>query len=121
MERFLKSGSGWRIGWNPHANLYQGLVGTDQWAIELTAAEFKDFARLVRQLQEAIALIAEELMTEEKIALEAESELIWLEAEGYPHCYSLRIILQQGRRAEGMWSAEVVTPLLEALETLTLF
>lgn len=121
MKRFLKSGQGWRLGWNPDGNVYQGLVGTDQWAIELTEAEFKDFARLVRQLQEAIAQIAEELMTEEKIALEVESELIWLEAEGYPHCYSLHLILQQGRRAEGTWSAEVVSPLLEALETLTIF
>ena len=121
MERFLKIGTGWRIGWNPHATLYPGLVGTDEWAIELTEAEFRDFSRLGIQLQQAIREIAHELMTEEKITCEVESELIWLEAEGYPDGYSLHLILQQGRRAEGTWSREVVSALFQALETLTIF
>ena len=38
MERVVKSGSGWRIGWNPDVPDFKGLVGTDDWAFELTEA-----------------------------------------------------------------------------------
>jgi len=34
---------GWRIGWNPNAAEFKGLVGTDDWAIELTETELNDF------------------------------------------------------------------------------
>ena len=47
MQRVLKSGKGWRIGWNPTAIEFKGLVGTDNWAIELTEAELNDFCRLL--------------------------------------------------------------------------
>ncbi|MFN6180187.1 MAG: DUF1818 family protein, partial [Dolichospermum sp.] len=39
MERVIKSGTGWRLGWNPDALTFKGLVGTEDWAIELTEAE----------------------------------------------------------------------------------
>jgi len=42
MERVVKSGAGWR-GWNPNAAEFK-LVGTDDWAIELTETELNDFA-----------------------------------------------------------------------------
>lgn len=121
MERLLKSGPGWRLGWDESAPVYQGLVGTDEWAIELTASEFEDFSRLVLQLQNTMMQMATELMDEEKISCEVESDLLWLEAEGYPQSYSLRLIVQHGRRAEGSWSPAVVPQLLQALETLTIF
>ncbi|MEQ8956605.1 MAG: DUF1818 family protein, partial [Coleofasciculus sp. C2-GNP5-27] len=77
-ERIVKSGSGWRLGWNPQATYYQGLVGTDEWAIELTQAELDDFCRLLAQLAQAIEDIADELVDEEKITCEAESDLLWM-------------------------------------------
>ena len=49
MQKVLKSGAGWRVGWNL-ASAYQGLVGGDDWAFELTAAELADFCRLLGQL-----------------------------------------------------------------------
>lgn len=121
MERFLKTGPGWRLGWDTTAPTYQALVGTDEWAIELTSAEFRDFSHLAKQLQDTMLQMETELMDEEKITCEAETELLWLEVEGYPHSYTLRLILQQGRRFEGTWSAPVVSDLLQALETLTIF
>jgi len=42
MERVIKSGLGWRVGWNPNAVEFKGLVGGDDWAIELTEAELID-------------------------------------------------------------------------------
>jgi hypothetical protein len=121
MERLVKSGSGWRIGWNPDASEFKGLVGTDDWAIELTEAELNDFCRLLVQLGETIRQLAMELMDEERIACEAESDLLWMEVEGYPHTYSLRLILNTGRCAEGKWIPSAVGELLQASEMLKVF
>ncbi len=121
MEHLIKSGPGWRIGWNPEAEKYKGLVGSDQWAIELTEAELNDFCRLLGRLAETMSKIAEELMDCERIACEAESDLLWMEVEGYPYAYSLRLILNQGRRCEGNWSEEAVAELVQAAQMLNVF
>ncbi|BBA78748.1 hypothetical protein RGRSB_0123 [cyanobacterium endosymbiont of Rhopalodia gibberula] len=115
-DRILKKGAGWRIGWNPNAVSYQGLIGGKDWAIELTETEFKDFCRLFKQLAETMEMMSQELMDAEKIACEAESDLLWLEVEGYPHAYSLRLILNQGRCCEGNWSEEMVRELFQVVK-----
>ena len=121
MDRLIKSGSGWRIGWNPNTAEYKGLVGGDNWAIELTEAELNDFCRLLAQLATTMNQMASELMDEEKIACEAESDLLWMEVEGYPSAYSLRFILNTGRRGEGSWEAAAVPSLLQATQVLKVF
>lgn len=118
MEKILKYGSGWRLGWNPTAAVYKGLIGGDDWAIELTEAEWQDLRRLLSQLTATMAAMATELMDEESIACEAESELLWLEATGFPDNYSLRLILYQGRGCEGNWSATALRELLAAWDNL---
>ncbi len=120
-DRIIKKGQGWRVGWNPKATLYPGLVGGEDWAIELTSAEFHDFCRLLDQLAITMTVMAEELMDEERIACEAESDLLWLEVEGFPCAYSLRLILDQGRRCEGNWPAEVVRELHQGMQTVKTF
>jgi len=120
-ERLIRSGPGWRIGWNPEASQYKGLVGGDAWAVELTEAELNDFCRLLEQLAQTMIQIAAELMDEEKIACEAESDLLWMEAEGYPQAYSLRFILNTGRRSEGSWPKEAVPALMQAAQMLKVF
>ncbi|MCV3215028.1 DUF1818 family protein [Plectonema radiosum NIES-515] len=121
MQRLVKSGSDWRIGWNPNAGEFKGLVGTDDWAIELTEAELNDFCRLLAQLADTMKQLKDELMDEEKIACEAESHLLWMEVEGYPHAYSLRFILNTGRCVEGKWNVDAVAGLLQAAATLKVF
>lgn len=121
MERLIKKGAGWRIGWDSQAELYQGLVGTDDWAIELTKDELDDFCRLLAQLVATMAQMQAELMDEERIVCEAETDLLWMEVEGYPHAYSLRLILNQHRCFEGSWQAEVVLELASACQNLTAF
>lgn len=120
-SKIVKSGSGWRIGWDREAKEYQGLVGSDDWAIELTEAELADFCRLLTQLSTTMSQMATELMDEERIACEAETNLLWMEVEGYPHSYSLRLILNQGRCCEGNWQADAVQGLREAIDTLKVF
>jgi len=121
MSRQIKSGEGWRIGWDTEATEYCGLVGGEEWALELTAAELDDFCRLSIQLANSISQIAAELMSDEKITCEVESPLLWLEAEGYAHAYDLRIILLTGRRSEGAWAASAVDGLIQAAQTLKVF
>lgn len=121
MARLLKTGSGWRLGWNSTAPEFKGLVGAEDWAVELTEAEFNDFCRLAEQLSQTLQQIASELMDEERIACELESSLVWLEVEGYPDAYTLRLIVLSGRGAEGFWSATAVPELLQAIQTLNVF
>ncbi|WP_448570467.1 DUF1818 family protein, partial [Trichothermofontia sp.] len=118
-QKVLKQGEGWRLGWDPTATEFVGLVGTEDWAIELTAAEFQDFCRLLQQLAETMAAMAIELMPDERITCEAESEQLWLAVEGYPHAYGLSLILHCGRRAEGNWPPTAVPSLLAATQTWT--
>jgi hypothetical protein len=119
--RVLKKGNGWRIGVNPAAAEFKGLVGTDDWAVELTEAELNDFCRLLAQLAETMQQMASELMDEEKIACEAESNLIWMEVEGYPHAYSLRFIVNSGRCVEGKWNCAAIPDLIQAAAMLNVF
>jgi hypothetical protein len=120
MQKVLKSGTGWRLGWNP-TNGYPGLVGSDDWALELTAAELEDFCRLLGQLADNMRSIQADLMDEEKIACEAESELIWMQVAGTPSAYNLRLILNTGRSCEGNWQAEFVPNLVAAAQNLQFF
>lgn len=120
MERFLKNGDDWRVGWHPHSAKYQGLVGTDSWAVELTKAEFHDFCRLLQQLVATMKEMEAELMDEEKINCEAETNLLWMEVEGYPHSYTLRLILNSDRRCEGNWAKGIAPRLVEAIDSLNI-
>lgn len=113
----IESGDGWRIGWHPHSGKYQGLVGANDWAFELTLAELKDFGRLLYQLVSTMNHMEAELMEQEKISCETESEFMWMEVEGYPGSYSLRLILNRDRRCEGNWVQGVAPRLLDVLES----
>ena len=114
----LRKGQGYRVGWNPQAEEYPALVGSDEWAIELTKLEFQEFYYLLCQLTDTMNQIETELMDEERIAIEAERDLIWMEVEGYPHSYSLRLILNTGRRCEGNWGEGVATQLVAVTQRL---
>jgi hypothetical protein len=119
-DRVLKTGVGWRLGWDPSASTFTGLIGGDHWAIELTDAELRDFCRLSTQLADAMQQMTSQLMDAERLCCEAESDLLWLEAEGFPHAYSLRFILLSGRRGDGYWDAATVPPLLQAIHEFAL-
>jgi hypothetical protein len=86
---FFESGDRWRLGYNPSAQAFCGLVGGDGWAIELTKAELKDFLRLSLQLAATMTEMAAELADQEKITCTLESELILVEASGFADRYSL--------------------------------
>lgn len=116
MIRQIKSGEGWRLGWNPAAAEFSGLVSGDRWAMELTGAEFRDFCRCARRLDDTMQAMAEALMAEESLTCEQETSLLWLEAAGFPTAYSLRFILLSGRGGEGEWPARATRELAIALK-----
>ncbi|MGK7894920.1 MAG: DUF1818 family protein [Xenococcus sp. (in: cyanobacteria)] len=118
MTRLLKKGHNWRVGWDSQAKKYQGLVGSDDWAIELTSAEFQDFNRLLQQLITTMKQMKAELVEQERIACEAETPLLWLEVEGYPENYTLRLIVSGDRRCEGNWAEGVAVELAAATQRL---
>ena len=110
----LCKGEGWRLGWNPAVD-FCGMVSGDCWSVELTATELTGFCQGVRQLAQTMAAMAEQVMDQERLSCERETETIWLEAEGFPTQYSLRFILQNGRRAEGEWPPAAVPGLVAAI------
>ncbi len=117
----LKTGSNWRVGWNESASPFKGLVGGDDWACELTAAEFEDFFRLFMDLHNTMESMAAELMEEEAIAIEKETDLLWMQTNGFPSSYELSFILLTGRRAEGHWDKDASQSLFQAIQTIQLF
>lgn len=117
-EQIIKSGTGWRLGWEPLRDSYQGLVAGEDWAIELTAPELEDFCSLLQQLAGAMASMAAELMPEETITCEAETELLWMEASGFPDSYGVRFILNTGRGFEGGWVGAIVPEVIRASYSL---
>jgi hypothetical protein len=121
MARQLRSGPGWRVGWDASALAFQALVGADDWAVELTQAEFDEFCRFAIQLSDAIEQMRSELMEEEAIACEASSDRLWMEVRGYPDAYQLSFIVLTGRRAEGYWSIEATKEVLRAVQMVQVF
>jgi hypothetical protein len=121
LEKQLRTGEGWRVGWDPQRSPYCALLGTDAWAVELTELEFQDFCRLVLQLADTMQHMASELMDEEQISCEAEGDRVWVEVNGYPQAYELRFILLGDRGVEGLWPPEAVSHLLRAIQMLDVF
>ena len=119
--RQIKSGTGWRLGWDPTAVKFRGLLAGDRWSLELSESELNDFCRLTLQLAETVQQVAAELMDEERITCEAESELIWIEIEGYPQSFSLHFILLTDRGAEGTWPPAAAAEVIQAIPRLRLF
>lgn len=118
MTKQIHQGTGWRLGWDEAEQVFQGLLGTDEWAVELTQAEMQDFSTLLQQLANQMSEMQPHLMPEETLACEAETERVWLEVAGNPQAYSLRMMLISGRRVEGEWSVSATQALLTAIQLL---
>jgi hypothetical protein len=121
MARQLRSGPGWRVGWDDSELAFPALVGADDWAIELTQAEFGEFCRFALAISDAIEQMRSELMEEEAIACETSSDQLWMEVRGYPDAYELSFMVLTGRRTEGCWSVEATKEVLRAVQMVQVF
>ena len=121
MTAMLREGKGWRLGWDDQRDTFKALVGGEHWALELTQVEFDALCRLVEQLAKTMDSMAAELMPDEQITCEQETPQLWMEAEGFPHSYSLRFILLNGRGGEGTWPPAVVPEVIDGLKLINVF
>ncbi len=115
VSKQLLSGKGWRIGWFPHIQPFSGLVGADNWAIELTQPELEEFCSLSLQLIESVQQAQSELSEQESLTCTAETENISLELSGYPGDFRISLQLHTGRRAEGIWENDAINELIDAI------
>lgn len=113
-------GIGWQLGWRSDAGIFEGLVGGDRWAIELTGRELRDFCRLSLQLANTTIEMEAELSDREKLTCAAETEFIRVETTGYPQEFTLHAQLLVGRRAELDWAASAVPELIAAIKDLVI-
>ncbi|MFN3360504.1 MAG: DUF1818 family protein [Pseudanabaenaceae cyanobacterium] len=103
----IEAGKGWRLGYRAESD-YVGLLGGDDWAFEVTAAEWQDFWGLLGRLRDTIAHLSTELVDQETFSCTVDSDLWELEAVGLPQDWWLRLQIRSGRRAEGFWTSEAV-------------
>ena len=77
-----REGPGWRLAIDKQRQGYQALIASDDWALELTSAEFEQFrnmcAKIVAQYKDCL----DHLMAEENLELCLEEGAFWLELRG---------------------------------------
>jgi hypothetical protein len=118
VTKYLLSGEGWRLGHSPDAEIFVGLVGAENWAIELNRQEFQDFCGLSLQLTETMAAMQAELSEEETLTCSAQTDDIYMEASGLGDRFTIHLQLLNGRRGEGFWTSTAIVELLKAVEPL---
>jgi hypothetical protein len=104
----------------PNVYPFQGLVGGDNWAFELTRQELKEFCALGIQLVESMQAMQLELSEQESLTCTAETENVWLEAAGYPDNFKLSLQVRTGRRGEGIWEYDSLMELTAAITAIAL-
>ena len=119
MTKYLLSGEGWRLGYSPDAEIFVGLVGAENWAIELNQQEFQNFCRISIQLTETMAAMQSELSEEETLTCSAQTDDIYMEASGLGDHFTIHLQLLNGRRGEGIWSNQAISELLEAVKQMS--
>lgn len=111
-----REGQGWRLAWDPQREPFPLLIGGEDWASELTAAEGQALWRALTCVSAQHRDLVDTLMEEETITLEFTSPLssalkgaageLWLALEGDRRDWSLRFVLQPApgqRGLEGFW------------------
>jgi hypothetical protein len=118
LHKHLNSGQGWRLGYDPDADVFVGLIGAENWAIELNQQEFQDFCRLSLQLTETIGAMQSELSEEETLTCSVQTDDIYMEASGLGDRFTIHLQLLNGRRGEGIWTSTAIAQLLEAVKQM---
>jgi hypothetical protein len=113
-----REGVGWRLEIDRDRIAFQVLIGSDNWALELSLAEFEQLRGLCARLICEYEKCLEQLMPEEKLQLELEQDCWWLELNGDSNNWSLRFVLTPtvGQRgAEGGWDDTAAPAFCRAL------
>jgi Domain of unknown function (DUF1818) len=122
IEKHLLTGSGWRIGWIPGSNSFQGLIGGDHWAIELTANELRDFCKLCIQLDDAIAGMSTELSDQESLECSSQVGNLTMDISGFPNYFKIYFCCtceRSLRKFEGSWAADLSSDFFDAVRQIS--
>ncbi len=98
-----------------HRNQKFWLGCTTTWTIEFSPVEWEQFVQQFRTLAQTWQSIQEELMPEEALTLDSESETIRLQAEGQPEQWGMWLQLCSGRKVEGYLDFPLVMELLRRI------
>lgn len=145
-KKFIHSGPGFRVGYDPEApKSFCAMVGSEQWLLALSQDEIRHFKRLCLSVQKKMNRIGSgeedapmkkptvrrsgDGMFNVRVAragldcsVELESKLVWVQAIGQPVLgqYCIRAIFMEGRQSECFWGTETVPNLFNALPKLGL-
>ena len=117
-----KEGPGWRIIRDSSRDNFSTLIGGSSWAIELNESEWKTLVKVVIDLSDQYKDIKDQLMGDEDITLEMESNP-WLGIlKGDKNGWNLKLILDSSdsfhRGAEVFWPRDVTSHLAKAMRKM---
>lgn len=143
-KKFIQTGSGYRVGFDPEApKSCSAMVGNEQWAIQLSSEEMRHFKRMCLALGKRMDRIAsgeEESPAKEAVisrsadglynirvsragldcSVELESKLVWVQAIGQPvkGQYCVRAIFMESRHCEAFWVPDCISNMFLSLKKL---
>ena len=117
-----KEGPGWRLIRDSSRENFSTLIGGESWAIELNQFEWKTLVKVVIDLSDQYKNIKEQLMCDEDITLELESDPWLAILKGDQNGWKLKLILDSSdslnRGAEVSWPRNVTTNVANAMRTM---
>ena len=117
-----REGPGWRIIRDSSRENFSTLIGGQSWAIELNKSEWETLVKLVIDLSDQYENIKDQLMDDEDITLELESNPWFAILQGDQNGWNLKLILDSrdllNRGAEVFWPRNVTFHLVNAMRTM---
>ncbi len=117
-----KEGPGWRLIRDSSRDNFSTLIGGESWAIELNQFEWKTLVNVVIDLSDQYKNIKDQLMGDEDITLELESDPWFAILKGDQNGWKLKLILDSSdslnRGAEVSWPRNVTTNVANAMRTM---
>ena len=117
-----KEGPGWRIIRDSSRDKFSTLIGGESWAIELTQSEWEILVKVVIDLSDQYKDIKDQLMGEEDITLEMDSNPWFAILKGDQYGWNLKLILESSdslnRGAEVSWPRNVTLHLANAMRNM---
>ena len=117
-----KEGPGWRLIRDSSRDNFSTLIGGESWAIELNQFEWKTLVKVVIDLSDQYKNIKDQLMGDEDITLELESDPWLAILKGDQKGWKLKLILDSSdslnRGAEVSWPRNVTTNVSNAMRTM---
>ena len=117
-----REGPGWRIIRDSSRENFSTLIGGQSWAIELNKSEWETLVKVVIDLSDQYENIKDQLMDDEDITLELESNPWFAILQGDQNGWNLKLILDSrdslNRGAEVSWPRNVTFHLVNAMRTM---